>query len=95
MKSGVTNDGQEARPPEALRAVAQPLMCTVMAKAQPTSSETVVRDSKSGRFVTVRGVGALKGHLTIKRDVDLTKPIASQALKKARKSKNGSAAPKR
>jgi hypothetical protein len=52
-----------------------------MAKAQTTTSEKVVRDSKSGRFVTVRGVGALKGHLTITKGVDLTKPIASQAMK--------------
>lgn len=31
--------------------------------------------------MTVRGVGALKGHLTLKKGLDLTKPIASQALK--------------
>jgi hypothetical protein len=52
-----------------------------MSKAQPTTTETQVRDSKSGRFVTVRGVGALKGQLTIRKGVDLTKPLASQALK--------------
>lgn len=52
-----------------------------MAKAQPTSTSTTVRDSKTGRFLTVRGVGALKGQLTLKKGVDLTKPIASQAIK--------------
>jgi hypothetical protein len=52
-----------------------------MSKAQATTTETIVRDSKSGRSVTVRGVGALKGHLTISKGVDLTKPIASQAMK--------------
>ena len=36
---------------------------------------------KTGQFVTVRGVGALKGQLTLKKGVDLTKPIASQTLK--------------
>lgn len=63
-----------------------------MAKAQATTPGKVVRDSKSGRFVTVRGVGALKGHLTIKKGVDLTKPIASQAVKGS-KSRKGDRAP--
>lgn len=52
-----------------------------MVKAQPTSTSTTVRNSKTGHFVTVRGAGALKGHLTLKKSVDLTKPIASQAMK--------------
>jgi hypothetical protein len=58
-----------------------------MAKAHEEATEKVVRDSKSGRSVVVRGAGALKGHLTLKKDVDLTKPIASQTMKesKARK----------
>ena len=60
-----------------------------MAKAHATISEKVVRDSKSGRSVTVRGAGALKGHLTIRKGVDLTKPIASQALKGSKQPKSG------
>ena len=52
-----------------------------MAKLQATSTSTTVRNSKTGQFVTVRGAGALKGHLTLKKGVDLTKPIASQAMK--------------
>jgi hypothetical protein len=52
-----------------------------MAKTQAANSEKIVRDSKSGRYVTVRGAGALKGHLTLKKGLDLTKPIASQAMK--------------
>jgi len=52
-----------------------------MANAQRTSTNTTVRDPKTGRLLTVRGVGALKGHLTLKKGVDLTKPIASQAMK--------------
>lgn len=52
-----------------------------MSKAQSSTTITTVRDSKSGRFVTVRGVGALKGHLSIRKGVDLTKPIAAQAGK--------------
>ncbi len=45
-----------------------------MATKAPTST-TTVRDSKSGRLVTVKGAGALKGKLTISKKVDLTKPI--------------------
>ena len=41
----------------------------------------VVRDSKTGQFVTVKGVAALKhGDLKIKKGLSLTKPIAQQAL---------------
>jgi hypothetical protein len=59
-----------------------------MAKTCPANTEKVVRDAKSGRLVTVRGAGALKGHLTLRKGVDLTRPIASQAMKgsKGRKS---------
>jgi hypothetical protein len=56
----------------------------IMTKAHAISTETIVRDSKSGRFIIVRGAGALKGHLTIQKGVDLTKPIASQAIKSAK-----------
>jgi hypothetical protein len=56
-----------------------------MPKAHAGNGEKVVRDSKSGRYVTVRGAGALKGHLIIKKGLDLTKPIASQALKGSRR----------
>lgn len=52
-----------------------------MAATQVISAQKVVRDVKSGRLVTVRGAGALKGHLTLNSKVDLTKPIASQAMK--------------
>jgi hypothetical protein len=39
----------------------------------------MVRDSRSGRFVTVKGAGALKGKMTISKKVDLTKPISVPA----------------
>ena len=58
-----------------------------MAKAHPVKTETTVRDSKSGRMLTLRGAGALKGQLTLKKSVDLTKPIASQAMKGSRTGK--------
>jgi hypothetical protein len=47
----------------------------MMAKNASTTT-TTIRDSKSGRFVTVKGAGALKGKLTISKNVDLTKPIS-------------------
>jgi hypothetical protein len=62
-----------------------------MSKPQATTTETQVRDPRSGRFVTVRGAGALKGQLTLRKGVDLTKPIASQAMKAAKPRKEGSA----
>ena len=66
-----------------------------MAKNGSGTTETVVRDSKSGRFVTVRGAGALRGHLRIKKGLDLTKPIASQAMKGAGRRKVDAAGAKR
>lgn len=60
-----------------------------MTKAQNPTTVTTVRDSKSGRFVTVLGVGALKGQLTIRKGVDLTKPIAAQSGKGTRKPNGG------
>jgi hypothetical protein len=62
-----------------------------MTKPQGITREKLVRDSKTGRYVTVRGAGALKGHLSIKKGLDLTKPIASQALKGSRVRKGNSA----
>lgn len=46
-----------------------------MSKPVPAST---VRDAATGRLVTVRGVGALKGKLTLKAGIDLTKPIFQQ-----------------
>lgn len=50
-----------------------------MAHTFPMSSpSTLVRDARTGQFVEVRGVGALKGRLTLRREIDLTKPIFEQ-----------------
>jgi len=62
-----------------------------MKKAGPPTTKTLVRDAKSGRLVTVYGLGALKGRLAIREDVDLTKPIAAQVLKGSNGRKGGSA----
>jgi hypothetical protein len=55
-------------------------------KKTPASSLTV-RNADTGEYVTVRGVGAPKGLLSLKKGVDLTKPIASQALKGSKSSR--------
>ncbi|WP_161992832.1 hypothetical protein [Aureimonas leprariae] len=62
-----------------------------MSKVRAKDGDRIVRDSKSGRFVTVRGVGALKGRLAIRKDVDLTEPIASQAADQSGKPASGAA----
>ena len=57
---------------------------TPMAKIASQSSNIAayqVPNAKTGQFVTVRGMGALKGRLTLQKGVDLAKPIASQVLK--------------
>jgi hypothetical protein len=38
-----------------------------------------VQDSRTGRTVIVRGLGALKGRLRLDQRIDLLKPIARQA----------------
>lgn len=56
-------------------------MTKAQIKQEPTG-KWVVRDSRSGRFVEVRGADAMKSsQLPLKKNVDLTKPIAKQALK--------------
>jgi hypothetical protein len=55
-----------------------------MTKAAPQQSATPLKsvwNSNTGQFVTVRGAGTLKGQLKLRKSVDLTKPIAAQALK--------------
>ncbi len=49
-----------------------------MASNADKSTSMAVRDGKSGRFVTVKGVGALKGKMVISKTVDLTKPIVGR-----------------
>jgi hypothetical protein len=56
-----------------------------MSQPKAIATEKTVRDSRTGQAVIVHGFGALKGHLTIKKGVDLTKPIAAQALKNSGK----------
>jgi hypothetical protein len=53
---------------------------TKAAQHGPAGSVQTVRSEKTGEFVAVRGVGALKGQLRLQKGVDLTKPIASQVL---------------
>lgn len=41
-----------------------------------------IRDSKSGRTLPLKGYGALKGEFEIRKDLDLSQPIAAQVAKK-------------
>lgn len=53
------------------------LFCYLKPMTKVSLNATItVLDSKSGRFVTVKGAGALKGLLSISKKVDLTKPIS-------------------
>lgn len=45
------------------------------------STSKMVLDPKTGRYVEVHGIGALKGRLRIREGIDLTKPIFEQVLK--------------
>lgn len=65
-----------------------------MAKSHSTTTDTAVRDAKSGRTVIVRGVGALKGQLKLEKSVDLTKPIAQQAVRSVKALKPSAASQK-
>lgn len=50
-------------------------------RREPTG-KWAVRDSRSGRYVEVSGADSMKSsQLPLKKSVDLTKPIAKQALK--------------
>ena len=61
-----------------------------LVKGSPVATK-VVRNAKTGQYVTVKGVGALKGNdLKIKKGVSLLKPIAKQALtQRSKKRKAG------
>jgi hypothetical protein len=62
----------------------------IVIKSHSVPAPKVVGAPKSGRSVTVRVAGALKGRLTIEESVDLTKPIASQVLTSLRRRDDGS-----
>ena len=46
-----------------------------------TSTTTTVWDAKADRTVPVIGAGSLKGRLTLKDGIDLTKPIFEQVMR--------------
>jgi hypothetical protein len=55
---------------------------TAAGTASAADTGIIVRDAKTGRFLTVKGAGALKdSSFAIKKGIDLTKPIAKQALR--------------
>ena len=46
-------------------------------------SEFFVHDTRSGRRLKLKGYGSMKGQIDFRKDIDLTKPIVEQVLKKA------------
>ena len=53
--------------------------------------EVRVRNARTGRFVTVKGYGALKDSaFSIRKSIDLTRPIAAQVSKAAAKAEGKS-----
>ena len=64
-----------------------------MTKAPPIKTSTAIRDPMTGRILTVRGAGALKGKLTLIKGVDIIKPLASQVIKGGNLRKYGSPIP--
>ena len=57
-------------------------MATKADLKQEATGKWVVRDSRSGRFMEVRGADAMKSsQLPLKKGIDLTKPIAGQTLR--------------
>ncbi len=52
-----------------------------MKKASPSVPPKLVRDPRTGEVLELRGFGALKGKLTLRKGLDLTKPIYEQVVK--------------
>jgi hypothetical protein len=48
-------------------------------------STTTIRDTETGETFVLKGYGALKGEYSVKKGIDLTKPIFAQTEKKKTK----------
>ena len=53
----------------------------VLETAQGSST---IRDTETGETFVLKGYGALKGEYSVKKGIDLTKPIFAQTEKKAK-----------
>jgi len=49
---------------------------------EPGSDALVIEDKQTGKVTTLKGYGALRDDYVVRKGIDLTKPIASQAAKK-------------
>ena len=52
------------------------------ARVEPGTDVLVIEDKYTGTISTLRGYGALRDDYVVRKDIDLTKPIAPQASKK-------------
>ena len=57
------------------------------ANGEPAVPVETVRDPKTGRLLTLKGRGALKGQLVFREGIDLTKPIAEQVAELERRAR--------
>ena len=52
---------------------------------QTAPGSTTIRDTETGEIFVLKGYGALKGEYSVKKGIDLTKPIFAQTEKKKAK----------
>ncbi len=52
---------------------------------ETTQGSSTVRDTETGETFVLKGYGALKGEYSVKKGIDLTKPIFAQTEKKKTK----------
>lgn len=50
--------------------------------ANGKDSPATIRDSSSGRMLHLKGYGALKDEFSVRKGLNLSKPIAAQTIKK-------------
>ena len=53
---------------------------------QTVLGSSTIRDTETGMTFALKGYGALKGEYSVKKGIDLTKPILAQTEKKKTKS---------
>jgi hypothetical protein len=57
---------------------------------KPDLGSLTIRDTETGKTFTLKGYGALKGEYSVKKGINLTKPILAQVAKKRPKASAGS-----
>ena len=50
-------------------------------RSERGSGTVIIQDKKTGKILTLKGYGALKGEYVVKKGINLSKPIAAQATR--------------